>query len=343
MQPLISEVVLPADGPGLLERIKTTLGIGGIAYRMRQQGVAPLEAEFMEIEAKIDEVTGFAHELWERLVRDDEMPTQVINVSRVNYFVGQILNGGFLQFVHNSGWDKGLVEGVRTGLSAIGAEEHLAVYDGGARLINEAYEKSGGQLNNDKFEATFDQLEREQLHNSRLSSRLRRRVDHSWKWGDRWSSAQILSARYISGWRGVQRVPAAAYPAALDSLAARIPDLAVRRQMREDARPWEKKAIDRMVAQAGLDHVWYTAFGAREYDGRRMWCWNFTVGTTPGEGHHQAIFVDGEAVMFKGNTGEIVARMPAPEAAPGSGVERNEPSGEPGAEGRNVLFRISNP
>ena len=270
-------------------------------------------------------------------------PPQVINVSRVNYFVGQVLNGGFMQFVHNSGWDKRFVEGVRSGLSAIGAEEHLTVFEGGAHLINEAYEKGGGQLDQDNFDAVFDQLEREQLSNSRLSDRLRRGVDDSWTWGDRWDSAQILSARYIAGWRGIQRVPASAYPAALDSLAARIPDLAVRRQMREDARPWEKKAIDRMVTQAGLANVWYTAFGIREHDGRRIWCWNFTVGTTPGEGHHQAIFVDGEGIMFKGRTNEIVMRIASPEAAQGSGADRNEPSGEPGTKRPNITFPLSNP
>jgi hypothetical protein len=168
-------------------------------------------------------------------------------------------------------------------------------------------------------------------------------VDDSWKWGDRWQCAQLLSARYIAGWRDVQRVPAAAYPAALDRLAAAVPDLAARRQAREDARPWEKKAIDRLVAQAGLAHVWYTGFGARLHKGRKVWCWNFTVGKTPGQGHHQAIFVDGEAIMFKGTTDEIVARQPAPQVVPGSGVARNEPPGEPGAEGRNIFIQIANP
>jgi len=310
---------------------------------MRQMGVAPLAAEFMQAQGTIDEVTGFAHGLWERHVRDDEMPPEVINVSRVNYFVGQILNGGFLQFVQNSRWNKEFVGGVRSGLAALGAHEHLAVFEGGARLIDQAYQTGGGQLERDRFNKAFDQLEREHLTNARLSARLNRHVDDSWKWGDRWQCLQLLSARYVAGWRDVARVPAAAYSAALDRLAAAVPDLAARRQAREDARPWEKTAIDRLVAQAGLDHVWYTAFSARKHNGRTLWCWNFTVGTTPGEGHHQAIFVDGEAIMFKGHTDEIVARLAAPQAAPGSGVARNEPSREPGSEGPNILFRIPNP
>jgi hypothetical protein len=65
---------------------------------MRRMGVPPLTTEFMEIQSKIDEVTEFAHDLWERHVRDDEMPPNVINVSRVNLLVGAVLGGGVLRF-----------------------------------------------------------------------------------------------------------------------------------------------------------------------------------------------------------------------------------------------------
>jgi hypothetical protein len=343
MPPLIEETVLPGEGASAVDRIKSTLGIGGVAARMRRAGVAPLAAEFMEAQSKIDEVTGFAQALWERCVADDEMPTRVIDVSRVNFLVGQVLNGGFMQFVGNSGWNKSIVDGVRAGLAAVGAGEHLAVFEGAARLIDEAYEKGGGKLDTDRFDSTLSELEGEHLSNAKLSRRLSREVDDSWRWGDRWQCAQLLSARYIAGWRGVRRVPAAAYPAALDKLAAVVPDLAARRRMREDARPWEKKAIDRLVAQAGLDSIWYTGFSGRQHDGRTFWCWNFTVGKIPGKGHHQAIFVNGEAMMFKGDTAEVVARVPAPECAPGSGVPRNEPELEPGTEGPNIFLRIPNP
>jgi hypothetical protein len=120
--------------------------------------------------------------------------------------------------------------------------------------------------------------------------------------------------------------------------ADRIPDLAARRQAREDARPWEKKIIERLMAQLGFDDVWYTTFSAREHDGRKVWCWNFVIG--PNEDHHQAIFVNGEAIVFKGCTSEIAARIAAPEAAPESGVARNEPEFEPGTEGPNISLMI---
>lgn len=340
MQFSVRDIVLPAQQPTLWNRIKRPFGLGGVAAGMRRAGVPPLAAEFMEVQCKIDEVTGFAQGLWERHVLDAEMPAKVINVSRVNYLVGQVLNGGFFQFVQNSGWDLSFVEGVRSGLAAVGAEEHAAVFEGAARLVDEACQKNDGNLDTDKFEMAIDQLEREYLSDYRLSRRLSRSVNDNWTWGDRWQCVQVLSARYIDGWSDVRRLPAADYPAALDALAAGIPDLAARRSKREDARPWEKKIIDRLVAGAGLDCISYTAFGAREHDGRKVWCWNFTVGRAPGDEHHQVIFVDGEAIMFRGRTDRVVARMPAPQE---SGVGSNAPQIEPGTEGPNIILRISNP
>ena len=48
--------------------------------------------------------------------------------------------------------------------------------------------------------------------------------------------------------------------------------------------------------------------------------------------------------MFNGDTGEIVAQVPAPEAARGSGVARNEPEFDPGTMlGPNLRIDIGNP
>jgi hypothetical protein len=331
VQPLVNDVIL-------FSRPK-----GGGAEGLRRMGVPSRTAEFMTTQSTIDEVTGFAYDLSLRQVRDDEMPRKVVSVSRVNYLVGEVLDGGFLQFVHNSKWHKSFIAGIRSGLAAIGAKEHLAVFEGAARLIEEAYASSGGKLDTGKFKDAVNQLERKYLSNLKLTWRTGWIVGNSWTWGDRWQSVQILSARYIEKWQGVQHLPRADYEAALDRLAARIPDLAARRQKSEDARPWEKNIIDRLVAQAFLSDIWYTSFSTREYNSRKVWCWNFTVGKTPGQGHHQAIFVDGKAIMFKGNTDQIVAQRPAPEAVPGSGVISNEPEIEPGTQHPNVVLTITNP
>jgi hypothetical protein len=308
-----------------------------------QMGVAPPVAEFMFIQSKVDLVTQFAHDLSLRHIRDDEMPESVINVSRVNYFIGQILNGGFLQFVQKSNWDKGFIAGVRNGLAAIEAKEHLAVFDGAAQIIDEAYKRDGGKLDTDQFCRSLADLEREHLSDSKLSQRLDMIVDASWTWEERWQLVQVMNAVYIGSWENVRRLPLADYKQALDGIVARIPDLKERREEYEAAGPWEKRKIDRFIAQMGFDYVWYTTFSEKEYNGRKVWCWNFVIGRTIGEGHHHAIFVDGEAIIFEGDTDKVVARIPAPESASISGVTRNEPRGQPDADHPNRAFLIANP
>jgi Domain of unknown function (DUF4375) len=306
-------------------------------------GVAQPVAEFMFIQSKVEQVTQFAYDLSLRQIRDDEMPENVINVSRVNYLIGQILNGGFLQFVQNSKWDRNFIAGVRNGLAAIGATEHLAVFDGAAQIIDEAYKRDGGKLDADRFCDSLAELEREHLSDSKLSQRLDMVVDASWTREERWQIAQVMNAFYIGSWENVRRLPLADYQQALDRIVADVPNLKERREEYEAARPWEKQTIDRFVAQIGFDYVWYTTFTEREYNDRKVWCWNFVVGRTIDEGHHQAIFVDGEAIIFKGDTDKVVARMAAPECASGSGVARNEPEGQPGADHPNRVMLIANP
>lgn len=46
----------------------------------------------------------------------------------VDFYLAQVNNGGFEQFVHNTGWQDGVVNQVEAGLIAIGQAEHLALW-----------------------------------------------------------------------------------------------------------------------------------------------------------------------------------------------------------------------
>ncbi|MFX6857712.1 hypothetical protein ABTH71_20435, partial [Acinetobacter baumannii] len=85
-------------------------------------------------------------------------------------------------------------------------------------LVEEAYANAGGQLDTEKFKAAIQQLERRHFSNLRLTWRTGWIVGNGWTWGDRWQSAQLMSARYIQKWWGVKHLPHADYEAALDRL-----------------------------------------------------------------------------------------------------------------------------
>lgn len=54
----------------------------------------------------------------------------------IDYYHSQVKNGGFSQFVYNSGWNDELNELIRSGLEKIQAKEHLAFFNQQAILVD---------------------------------------------------------------------------------------------------------------------------------------------------------------------------------------------------------------
>jgi hypothetical protein len=224
-------------------------------------------------------------------------------------------------------------------LQTVGAVEHAEVMSRISAFIEKGRAERNA-IDSDKLQELKGRLEREHLSDAKLNARYPWARTEKWSWGDRWSAPIYLCARYIQGWTNLRYVPDGQYPTEIDRLAARIPDLTAREKAHQEARAWEKKAIEKLM-QSDKSPIYYTAFSARSWNAKTVWCWNFT--TAPGDkgGHHQAIFIDGEIIIFKGDTPEIIARAPAPECAPGSTMRRNEPDKPPGSIGPNMLLRIT--
>jgi hypothetical protein len=247
-----------------------------------------------------------------------------------------VLNGDVYQFLHNTGYSYEFTADLIDAFRTIEAIEHAQVMSEISAFIENARAERNA-IENDKLRALKERLETEQLSDAKLNARYRRPRTNTWSWGDRWSAPIHLCARYIDGWKNLRYVPDSQYEIEINQLAARIPDLAAREQAHQEARAWEKKAIERLMHG---EKTYYTAFSTRTWNGKSVWCWNFT--TTPGDkgGHRQAIFVDGELVIFMGDTPEIIARAPASECAPGSTTPRNEPDKAPGSLSPNIIIRI---
>ena len=52
--------------------------------------------------------------------RRDELPQDALRAFHVDYYIGQVNNGGHGQFAHNSGWDEYVLRDIGDGLAAIG-------------------------------------------------------------------------------------------------------------------------------------------------------------------------------------------------------------------------------
>src|SRR3954451_1135478 len=79
----------------------------------------------------------FLNALFEEYLTAEEISRDALRSYYVDYYLAQVNNGGFSQFIYNSRWNARTVELVREGLSVIGAGKHLRVFDQGARLVEQ--------------------------------------------------------------------------------------------------------------------------------------------------------------------------------------------------------------
>ena len=83
----------------------------------------------------------FVNALLREQVRFEEMASDALRSYYVDYYLAQMENGGFSQFVYNSRWSPDLVRLVREGLAAIKAEQHLRLFEECCALLERLGEK----------------------------------------------------------------------------------------------------------------------------------------------------------------------------------------------------------
>lgn len=67
--------------------------------------------------------------------QDDLHPDALCSFA-VSYFLDEVNNGGFSQFVYNTGWDGDLVADIAAGLAAMGASDHLAWFNARREFVD---------------------------------------------------------------------------------------------------------------------------------------------------------------------------------------------------------------
>jgi hypothetical protein len=70
----------------------------------------------------------------------------------LDYYWSQYTEGNFAQFVHKSGWNKELNELIEEGLTLIGAEKHLALFQAQSKRVKLLSSVKIGKFLNGKFE-----------------------------------------------------------------------------------------------------------------------------------------------------------------------------------------------
>lgn len=232
----------------------------------------------------------FVNLLFEEYLRPDEIPSDALRSYYADYYLAQVNNGGFSQFVYNSRWVPLCVRLVREGLAAIGAVRHLEVFDRGANSVDsfdsarlESYFASG------YFGENPDRDDLNALNDAFMAV-------------EKEEDLLALNAAWLRGHPGLVRMETEAQMRAEARRRGEVlPDREQRVAEALQNEPRYMKLIRALCDRAGRTLERVTAGDpTHEYAGQRVLAWHFITD----QGHHHMLDVDARAMMFSGHSDE---------------------------------------
>lgn len=257
-----------------------------------------LARELYHSESRYERIIGltdFFHAMLERDFHVEELPEEVHTSYYVSYYLQQVQNGGFAQFIYNSHWDKAIVSFVERGLRKIHAKRHYLLFQRLKQLVRRLLLQSGTIRERDRI------LE---------EPRLRQQIESMNK--EFFSLLKIedllsLNWSYLGGVESIELVEASEWLAALDELAEEIPDREERRQERMDRRhETEEQHLLRRVATLAdrrYEHVEQVLL--IEWEGRRDFRWEIKTQQGPCYG----IFSREKLMLFDALDDKLLAEL----------------------------------
>jgi len=246
----------------------------------------------------------FINALLESLYRYDELSRDGLRSYFVDYYLAEINNGGFLQFIFNTDWDEGIVRRVREGLQAMGAKKHLALFERAAAKLEtpdrERLEETGDGadwISSGDFdrEFTFDDDDKAFFE----------AITDEFFELDRSEDLLELNANWLRSLPNLVVMAPDEIANEISRRAAALPDRAARATQALADEPRYTKLIRALCAAAGHEFSFVTAGERRTYDGQDVIAAHFITD----RGHYYMIDVDhdiaggdGKAIMFDGES-----------------------------------------
>jgi len=238
----------------------------------------------------------FVNALFGEHLRADEIAPDGLRSYYIDYYLAQVNNGGFSQFVYNSHWSPLMNGFIREGLAAIKAQGHLALFDESAALVE--------RLGPDRLQ-TF--LESEYFGTNAERDALDANNDRFYDLSEA-EDLLALNAAWLRGLPGLKVMAADEIKAEVARRGAALPDREARRRAALEAEPRYMKLIRALSAKAGheLSHV-TAGDPTHQHNGQRVLAWHFITD----KGHHYMVDAEGKAVMFNGTTKAVVTEIEA--------------------------------
>lgn len=240
----------------------------------------------------------YINALGQEYLRDEEISKDAYRSYYVDYYLSEINNGGFSQFVYNSRWNPPVIEFVREGLRAVNAPRHLELFEKAALFVKVlGPERLDAYFSSEYFgENPFRDLLNSVAGNFFDIDKTESLLDLNAAWLRRHPRLVVLSSEQMAG--EIRRRGEA------------VPDRAARIAEAEAKAPPYLKNIRALCTKAGHKLEGLLALKPDfQYEGNTVVAFNFITDT--GQGLYRMIEVGTKAIMLDGETNKPVCEVEA--------------------------------
>lgn len=247
----------------------------------------------------------FVNALRHECVYVEEISSDAMRSYNVDYYLAQVNNGGFSQFLYNSKWSPAIVASVREGLLAIGAAEHLKLFEEAVAIVErigpEDLQKFIGGWYGDTLDicAELDATCTSRFYELDKSERLTR-----------------LNAAWLRSLPALRVATLDEIKAEVERRGAALPYREERKRKRLEDEPRYKKLMRALSRKAGHEFVQVTTGRpSRGPDGKIVTTWHFLTD----KGVHYLVETGSKAIMYDKKTKRPVVAISTREGF-GSGL-----------------------
>ncbi|WP_432729976.1 DMP19 family protein [Variovorax sp. W6] len=244
--------------------------------------------------AVIESNVSFVNALRSEYLRQEEISRNAWLSYYADYYLRQVENGGFSQFLYNSKRAEPGMTFVRQGLDAIGARRHLALLKEGESLADSL----GSRIRKFFSSGYFGKnTERDRL--DVITERFYRLNETE--------NIEQLNAAWLKSNPKLLAIPHAAMREQVELRARALPDRGQREAAARDSEHVWMKNIRAVCAAADQQLIRLNAGSGYMHEGKTVFAHHFSTD----KGHHFMIEVDGQSMLFDGTTKQRILALPS--------------------------------
>lgn len=252
-----------------------------------------------EISDIVESNISFINALFMEYLKPEEISPDALCSYYVDYYLAEVDNGGFSQFVYNTEWSPQCVEPVREGLQAMQAKRHLELFEEGAKLVEQfGQNRLGNYFDSEYFGENADRDEFNSISDRFLEI-------------DEQENLLNLNASWLRSHPNLVVLTVEQMEAEVQRRAQSLPDREQRIAEERANEPRYLKLIRALCDRAGHEFKHIMKIDPnRRHEGVKTTAWHFITD----KGRFHMIEANGKAIMFrKRSLVDRVCEVEAPE------------------------------